>query len=276
MRPSSMTNEIVSSKNQIKRIPTYIEGLDPKLEGGVPHGQIIMLCGTAGTMKSSVAFNVIYNEVKRGKVGIYITLEQSYVSLLNHMTNLDFRLDDIDVVVLSDISKLSESIAEVKHSKGGTLVLCDMSAIRKQVKGMTLAPGSDWLNIIKNILKKLRQEAGCDIFVLDSMSALYVLSNFENPRASLFYVFTFLRELDITTYLISEMPLIKSKYSEYEVEDFLADGIIVLDLVERQRKVTRELQVVKMRSTQADTDVYTLEFKAGKFKVMYGGQPPLL
>jgi len=54
--------------------------------------------------------------------------------------------------------------------------------------------------------------------------ALYVLSRFENPRIELFYIFEYLRDLHITSFLISEMPLDGSKYSEYEIEDFLADG----------------------------------------------------
>jgi len=272
-----MHREIIKNKTDIERIPTYIEGLDQKIQGGIPKGSIVLICGCAGTMKSTIAFNLLFNEVlNRGKTGIFLSLEQSYVSLLDHMVNMDFKLDDIDIVILSDISKLNESIAEVKNSKGGTLLVSDLSAIRKQVKGMAATPGSDWLNIIKNILKKLKETRGCDIFVLDSLSALYVLSQFENPRANLFYIFEFLRDLEVTSFLISEMPLNKTKYSEYEVEDYLADGIILLELAERQRKVTRELSIVKMRATNADNDVHTLEFKNGKFKVMYGGQPPLL
>ena len=271
-----MHESVFTDKKQIERISTYIEGLDQKLQGGIPKDQIVLVCGTAGTMKSSIVFNILYNEVLNGKTGIYLSLEQSYVSLLNHMVNMDFKLDKVDIVILSDISKLNESIGAIKASKGGTLVISDLSAIRKQVHGMAVTPGSDWLNIIKNMVKKLKQQSGCDLFILDSLSALYVLSQFENPRASLFHVFEFLRDLEVTSFLVSEMPLNKVKYSEYEVEDYLADAIIVLDLAERQRKVTRELAVVKMRATEANTDVHTLEFKAGKFKVMYGGQPPLL
>lgn len=271
-----MDTGVITNKNEIERIPTYIEGLDPKLQGGVPEGHIVLLCGTSGTLKSSIAFNIMYNEVLNGKTGVYVSLEQSYSSLLNQMVNMDFNINAINIIILSDISKLNESIAEVKNTKGGTLVICDLSSIRKQVKSMTITPGSDWLNIIKNVLKKMHDQGSCDMFILDSISALYVLSQFDNPRARLFHIFEFLRDLNITSYLVSEMPLSKTKYSEYEVEDYLADGIILLELVERQRKVTRELSVVKMRATAANTDVHTLEFKAGKFKVMYGGQPPLV
>jgi KaiC/GvpD/RAD55 family RecA-like ATPase len=72
------------------------------------------------------------------------------------------------------------------------------------------------------------------------------------------------------------MPLNKSKYSEYEVEDYLADGIILLQLTERFRKVVREISIVKMRATNCNTDVFTLEYKNKKFYAMHGGKPALV
>jgi KaiC/GvpD/RAD55 family RecA-like ATPase len=80
----------------------------------------------------------------------------------------------------------------------------------------------------------------------------------------------------VTSFLISEMPLSKEKYSEYEVEDYLSDGIICLDLAHHQRKVIREFSVIKMRGTECNNDVFSLEFKDGKFHALYGGKVPLI
>ena len=59
--------KIVSDKSEIKRVPTYIENFDRNIEGGIPEGFITLVAGTSGTMKSSLAFNVIYNEVVQKK-----------------------------------------------------------------------------------------------------------------------------------------------------------------------------------------------------------------
>ncbi len=80
--------KLISRKGELQRIPLYIDGLDEKIEGGIPKGHIVLVCGSAGTMKSSVSFNTIYNEAAiNGKIALYISLEQSYPSLLNHMIN---------------------------------------------------------------------------------------------------------------------------------------------------------------------------------------------
>ena len=267
----NLGQEIFKNKSEIKRIKTYIEGFDEHIQGGIPINHVVLVTGVAGTMKSSVIFNILYNEALNGRVGLYVSLEQSYWSLLNHMVNLEYDLDKVNLIVLSDISKLNEAISQISSDKGA-LIMTDISIITSN--GHTSS--KDWLNVIKNIVKKVKTNARCDLFCLDSLSALYELSAFEQARTKLFQIFEFLRDMEITSYLISEMPLDKSRYSEFEVEDYLADGIIMLDLARHQRKVSREIAVVKMRATACNHDIFTLEFSGGKFKALYGGKIPLI
>jgi len=267
--------ELIKDKKEIKRIRTYIEGLDENIEGGIPEGHIVLVCGTAGTMKSTLCFNLMYNEAIKGKNCLYISLEQSSESLIQHMVNMDYDLGKINLVTMDDISDIGETIKKAK-SKKGSFSIVDLAAIRKKIKATTVGPSANWLNAIKNTINKIKTDAGCDILVLDSLSALYVLTKFQDARSELFYVFEFLRDLKLTSFLISEMPLTKDKYSPYEIESFLSDGIIKVELNERYRKVTREISIVKMRATEHNTDVFTLEFKNKKLKALYGGETPLV
>lgn len=271
-----MVEKLIKNKKEIKRIPLYIKELDEQMEGGIPEGYITLISGTSGTMKSTLVFNVLYNEVLKGKIALYVSLEQSCPSLLNHLINVGFDPDKLNLLLINSFSELNVKFGAIKKSNKGTLIMADIGAVRKEIRGTKVGPSGDWLNVIKNIVKKLKEKAGCDLFVLDSLSALYVLSKFENPRTELFYTFEFLRDLGITTYLVSEMPLDKSKYGAFEIEDFLADGIIRVELVERQRKVTREISIVKMRATDCNIDLFTLEVKNGKFRALYGGQTALI
>src|SRR3989344_7222676 len=240
-----MPEELIKDKSHIERIPLYIEGLDDQMEGGIPAGQITLVCGTAGTMKSSLSFNVMYNEVLNGKTALYITLEQSAVSLLNHMTNMGFDSSKVNILLIKNLSDIEQKLSMAKGK--GTLVLADIAVIRKEIKSADtrIGPTGDWINVLKNIVRKMKEHGQLDLFTLDSLSALYVISKFDNPRTELFYYYEFLRDLDIPTFLIPEMPLDKSRYGEYGVEDFLADGVIRLELVERQRKTNREITVIK-------------------------------
>ena len=271
-----MAESIVKNKNEIERIPTHIEGFDQELQGGIPQGHITLISGSAGTMKSSLAFNILYNEtLLKGKTSLYLSLEQSYSSIINHIINMDYDLTKVNLVIIRDLAKMQQDIDKINSNEKGSLIVVDVGCIRKEIGDMKVDENRSWLNVIKNIIKKIKREAKLDLFTLDSLSALYTLSKFKNPRIEMFYVFEFLRDLGITSYMLSETPLDGSALGEYN-EDFLSDGIIYISLTSYRRKQIREVKIVKMRTTKCNHDTHTLNFRNGKFFAEQGGQNPLM
>jgi KaiC/GvpD/RAD55 family RecA-like ATPase len=266
---------VVKNKNEILRVKTHINGLDDQMQGGVPKGHITLVAGSAGTMKSSVSFNILYNEAVKSKMtGLYVSLEQSYSSIINHIINMDFDLTKVNLIIIRDLANIEEDIGRIKPGEGNLLIV-DVGCIRKEIKDVKLEENRSWLNVIKNVVKKIKSEKPVDLFVLDSLSALYVLSKFNNPRIELFYIFEFLRDLNITSFMLTETPLDGSKIGEYD-EDFLSDGIIYIKLSSYRRKQIREINILKMRTTSCNHDTFSLEFKNGAFYAEYGGQNPLM
>jgi len=51
--------------DQGDRVRTFIHGFDEKLGGGIPEGAIVLLTGEPGTMKSTIAFNILYQNALR-------------------------------------------------------------------------------------------------------------------------------------------------------------------------------------------------------------------
>lgn len=272
-----MAEKLVSKKEDIIRIKTHIVGLDDQIQNGIPQGHITLISGASGTMKSSVSFNILYNEVLNNKrTGLYLSLEQSYSSIINHMINMDYDLTKINLIVIKDLSNINQEIEKINSSDMGSLILVDIGCIRKEIKQMDNKENRSWLNVVKNIVKRIKENSKLDLFVLDSLSALYVVSKFENPRIELFFLFEFLRDLNVTSFLISEASNSPDKkYSEYD-EDFLSDGVIFISLTTYRRRQIREISVVKMRTTKCNHDIFSLEFRNGQFHAEYGGKNPLL
>jgi circadian clock protein KaiC len=272
-----MPQEVIQKKGDVKRIKSHIYGLDETMEGGIPEGHAVLVCGSAGTMKSSVCFNTLYNEALSGTIGLYFSLEQSYVSMLNQFINMGYDFSKVDVIVVSsNIDDIRKKLSVLRQSKKGAIIISDLGELRKEIKDTKMGSGGDWWVFIRNVLGSIKKEVDFKLLVIDSLDALYVLSNFEEARTKLFYMFEYFRDLDVTSFLISEMPIDGKKYSRFEVEDYLADGLILLRLIERYRKVTREISVVKMRGTNCNIDVFTLTYDGHKFKAEYGGRPPLV
>jgi KaiC/GvpD/RAD55 family RecA-like ATPase len=215
------------------------------MEGGVPAKYITLICGRAGTMKSTLSYGILYNNaLKAKKRGIYVTLEQSKISLLEHMVELGL-----------DPRKLTDP----------GIVVFDMTHLR----GASTSGEINWIDQILTAVKNHKDKFGLDIFVLDSLAALYSVATFDNPRTDVFYFFEKLRDLDITTFIISEMiDPERELFGMFGVEDFLADGIIHLQLEKDRRHVNLYLSVVKMRKTDHDRTYFPLIFEGNAFEIV--------
>ncbi|MCF7865985.1 hypothetical protein K9L67_05440 [Candidatus Woesearchaeota archaeon] len=270
-----MSNDLITDPSKIERIKTYVKGLDENIQGGIPKGHVTLVHGSAGTMKSSLCFSILYNEaILNKKNSLYLSLEQSFESIVQNMVNMGFDLSKINMININDLSKFSAGLKKVSKI-GGNFILVDIGAIRGQVKDVKTSENRSWLNVVKNIVLRTKKEANIELFTFDSLQALYTLSTFNNPRMELFNFFEFLKTQSITGYMISE-EMGNGNNSMFDNEGFLSDAIIDLRLTPFRRNIVREIKVDKMRATKCNNDVFSLEFKNGAFYALYGGQNPLL
>ena len=225
------------------RVKTYIKGFDEALGGGIPKGHVILVSGSPGTMKTSVTFSILYNNVKAGSKGLYISLEDSQDDLKGAMEDLG--MGGID---------------------GMELYILDVSKIRLEHKSEEL--NKNWIDILTKYVEQRVKVNEFDLVAIDSLAALYSLSRMENPRRELFHFFGFLRSLDATTFLVSEVPTGENgRLSRYD-EDFLADGVLYLRMVEMGgTDVQLRLRCVKMRRARHEHGYFALIRNNGQFQI---------
>ncbi len=233
------------------RIRTFVDGLDETLGGGVPWGHVVLIEGSPGTMKSSLAFSVLaQNAVQAGLHGLYLSFEERTSSLLKQMGSLNLPL----------------------HVSRGSLVVMDPRA----AKGL-LDERKDWVEAFQAALQAVKGQRGLDLVVIDSLEALEVLAKFKDRRREIFRLFEWLRDLDVTSFVITERPdwvvgghVIQGRWDE----DFLADGVLhVRQHLISDVEVQRRLRVVKMRGTRHDTGYMALVLDEGRFKVTRAMSP---
>ena len=217
----------------IKRVKTYIQGLDNNMGGGIPEGSVVLLAGEPGTFKSSIAFNMMYNNVREeNHIACYITLEQGRESLMQQMGEMGMDLDSV----------------------GNDLSIVDLALIRKNLEKLGQ---QSWMQIFKTYANNLKENIDYSLLCIDSMPVLTMLAEFSNPRSELFHFFEWLRDMKVTVLLITEM---KSGSNEYAImgEDFLSDGIIHLKMEKvSDVNIQRRIRIVKMRSTEHTPDFFT-------------------
>ncbi len=230
----------------MKRIPTHVDGLDEVLGGGVPEGNVVLVSGSPGTMKTTLTYHILHGNARGSVRGLYISLEQGRSSLLDHTEGMGYRLDDTD----------------------GNLSILDLSTLRKKLAGPTDQP---WMDLFKLYTQGIRKSFDYRLLVLDSLDALEILAKFREPRRDMFSLIRWLRDLSCTTFLLGELPTDASggtdprraAYARHK-EDYLVDGIMHLRLARQgDFGMQRQLRVVKMRGTRHDTGYQALVFDNG-------------
>ena len=225
------------------RIHTYIHGFDEMIGGGLPRGQVILISGEPGTLKSTFCFNMVYhNAAKENRNGAYITLEQGRENFARHLRAVGL-----------DPRQVEERVSIV-----------DLGMIRKNLDGIGT---KTWLDIFKMYAQNLRKNIGYEILVIDSLPVLETIANFQKPREDLFQFFEWLRGLDSTILVISEIKANAADYGQHG-EDFLADAIVHLKMEQvNDSNIQRRVRVVKMRSTAHSPNYHTLMFQNNQLQV---------
>lgn len=221
-------------------VPTYVKGLDEALQGGIPSGSVVLVCGNPGTMKTSFAFHVLYHNSRNGRKGLYVTMEEAGEDLRIAMQKMgmdDFHESELYVL---DMGRLRLELAEADTD-------------------------NDWLKIFEGIIHEALRVTPYSLIVLDSLESLYASNTPESVRKHLFHLFGFFKDAGLTTLIISEVPPGSARLAPHGV-DFLADGVLLLRYAEVDEvDVELHLRCVKMRKVRHERGEFTLALRKGRF-----------
>lgn len=236
-----------------ERIMTHIRGFDEEMGGGIPPGHITLIYGPTGTMKSSLAYYILYNNVLEGRKGLYVTLEQDAESLADQMESLGMEIVAASKLIpILDLSRGREKLQELDEK---------MRSLKKRVPNSPVAENG-FLGIIQAKVEELKRKRGFDLLVIDSLEALELVAKFPDRRKDLFDFFEWLRSLNVTAFVVSESTpdlLGFLRFQETFDEAFLADAIFELKMeIVNNVDVQRRIRCVKMRSVNHKTDYFTL------------------
>jgi circadian clock protein KaiC len=231
-------------------IKTFVRGFDEEIGGGIPQGHVVLVAGPPGTMKSSLAYSILYNNaLQEGLTGIYLTMEQDRESLEFQLTRLGM-----------DLKKVGEKVR-----------IQDLSRIRRGVEELrsTTRFGSPsekpWLDILKRHIEDIKATEDFSLLVLDSLPVLEIIAGLRDRRIGLFHFFGWLKGLKVTSFVVSEVGQDSQNVRD---EDFLADGIfsVTMDRV-GELDVYRRIRCVKLRGSNHNPGIFTLEVQDGVFRV---------
>ncbi len=215
---------------EIERVATGVPGLDELIEGGLPKGRIVLITGTAGSGKTTLGMQFLYNGITRFEEnGLFVTLEEEVADVVKDMSRYGWELEH-----LIDQKKL---------------------AIVQSPIPFELSEGKVSLDSLLDNVHRHAMAVDAKRIVFDSVASLGL--PYDDPvalRRDVLRLGALLRELGCTTLLLTEMLEGETKVTRYGTEQFVAHGVISLHVTPTYRAI----QVVKMRGTNHDMGIHRL------------------
>ncbi|MEM1903510.1 MAG: ATPase domain-containing protein, partial [Pyrobaculum sp.] len=214
------------------RCPTGIWYIDQLLQGGFRKGEIYLVAGEAGQGKTIFSLQFLKTGAELyEEPGLYITIDEPSEDVKRGVReSLGWDLDTLE--------------------SQNKLIFVDLRThFRTYAKEEKVS--ADPREIAKIILEYVKK-FGVKRLVIDPIAPLIITSH-----TDVLWVREYMRELvfqlrkfkDITTLMTSEIPTGENKISRFGVEEYLASGVIKLELMEYRGFVFRVMFIRKMRWT---------------------------
>ncbi|MBU0498194.1 MAG: AAA family ATPase [Candidatus Thermoplasmatota archaeon] len=230
------------TKNQI--LPTGVPGFDALFDqNGIPRRNAVLIAGGTGTGKSTFCRQVCYNLVTQGKHCMYVSFEESINRIERSMNAFGWDARtyiDSGQLLIQKINPLD--ILRMKFgSIGGSGSATELSY---KIKPLIIP-----------------REFNPELIVVDSLTAVISasLSKEKNYRVYLQQLFGFFEETGATSFLVTETEPMPTRFSETGIEEFLADGIIVLYNISRGDSRESAIEVLKMRYSHHQKKIFAME-----------------
>jgi circadian clock protein KaiC len=215
----------MTSPTTVPKLETGIAGFDDISLGGLPLRRATVLAGQAGSGKTVFAAQFLAEGVRRGQPGVFVSLEEPAADLRANMGTLGW-----DVAA---------------WEAAGDFAYVDASPL---VRDDDEAPSYNFDTLAAQIGHAV-DATGAERLVLDSLNTVLAFEqNAAMARQRLRGLIASLRAMGLTVLLTVETPGDPgTTLSRYGLEEFVADGVILLRHIHEGVVRRRSVEVLKMR-----------------------------
>ncbi len=225
-------------------LKTEVSGFDELFAGGgIPKGNSVLIAGGPGTGKSILCRQICFNLVSKGKKCMYVSFEESKERIAKSMEN--FGWDVRKFIENGDLLIQKINPLDILRMKFGSIGGSGSAAeLSYKIKPLVIP-----------------KDFHPDVITVDSLSAIIEASvtKDKNYRVYLQQLFSFFEETGATSFLITETDPIPTHFSETGIEEFLADGIIVLYNYQKEDFRENAIEILKMRYGKHQKKIVLME-----------------
>ena len=231
----------------IERVKTGVYGLDELIQGGFPKGRTVLVSGACGTGKSIFAMQFLYRgATEYAEPGVFVTFDEMPEKIRQDMLAFGWNLKDLEdkglLAIVDGTSGRAGTPSEEEH---------------------VLMPGQMDLDRILVEIMSVARNLNAKRIVIDSIPALaYHLEDSHEIRKAILKLAYVINRSGITAVITSEIPEqglggnSPIKFSKYDVEEYVSDGVILLNFLGLGPEAGRTMYLRKMRGTKQAMEVH--------------------
>ena len=217
------------------RTKTGVPGLDDILYGGIPQNNLVVISGDPGSGKTCLCMEYLYSgAVKYNEPGIYISLEESAEELISFAELFDW---DVKSLVKKGLISLI------------TIELYDFDKLKNTIEDEVSRIGAKRLVIDPGVVFRLYFERELD------------------ARKRILSLGRMLKRIGCTALITNEISLDKSS-SLFGLEEYVADGVILLYHTKLEDRFIRSIGILKMRGTKISEKLHPIRITNEGIKVL--------
>lgn len=219
----------------VQRIHSGIEGLDEMMNGGIPQGNLVVLSGDPGSGKTVLCWEFIYDGiVQYNENAVYVSLEDTEETIYSGALEFGW-----------DLKKLVDSGKLIII----TIELYDFERLKAAVEDNVKAIGAKRVVIDPGVIFRLFFDRELD------------------ARKRIVSLGKMLKLIGTTTIITNEISL-DNMSSLYGLEEYVADGVILLYHTKMKNRFIRSIAVLKMRNTSITEKLKPIKITNTGLKVL--------
>lgn len=231
-----------------ERVSSGIFGLDDLMEGGFPKGRTILVAGACGTGKSIFSMQfLVHGAMEKNEPGVFVTFDESPENIRSDMLRFGWNLEELEKHQLF-------ALVDGASARAGTA----------STEQNALNPGELDINRVLTEVLTIARRIGAKRIVIDSIPALaFQMKGEDEIRKSILRLSQVLCRSGMTSIITTEIPEHTQNgntlFSKYGIEEYVADGVILLNFLSMGEQSTRTAYIRKLRGTKHSLQMHLFE-----------------